>query len=46
MSATAINSIADIVRVHGTNRPQHPCLTEGSRNLNWAEMYERSQRVA
>lgn len=46
MSSAPINSIADIVRVHGANRPQHPCLTEGSRTLDWAEMYERSQRVA
>jgi long-chain acyl-CoA synthetase len=46
MSTTSIRSIADIVRTHGTGRPNHPCLSEGDRSLTWAEMYERSQRVA
>ena len=46
MSTTQIQSIADIVRVHGTGRPGHPCLSEGDRSLTWAEMYERSQQVA
>ena len=46
MSTTQISSIADIIRTHGVNRPQHPCLTEGERSLNWSEMYQLSQQVA
>ncbi len=41
-----INSVADIIRVHGTERADRECLALGERRLSWAEVYERSQRVA
>ena len=41
-----ISSVADIVRVHGTERPDHNCLIEGTTRLTWSDMYERAQRVA
>jgi long-chain acyl-CoA synthetase len=42
----AITSIADIVRTHGTQRAGHAALVLGERSVSWAELYERSQRVA
>lgn len=46
MPTSDITSVADIVRVHGTERPDHTALILGDRRLTWAELYERSQRVA
>ncbi|MEO6124126.1 MAG: long-chain-fatty-acid--CoA ligase [Ilumatobacteraceae bacterium] len=41
-----INSIADIIRVHGVGRADRPALILGDRQLSWADLLERSQRVA
>ena len=41
-----INNIADIIRVHGVDRSDHTALILGDRRLSWAELLERSQRVA
>ena len=41
-----INNIADIIRVHGVDRADHTALILGDRRLSWAELLERSQRVA
>jgi long-chain acyl-CoA synthetase len=41
-----INSVADIIRVHGVGRADRESLALGDRRLTWAEVYERSQRVA
>ena len=38
--------MADIVRVHGTERPDHTSLIEGTQRLTWADLYGRAQRVA
>ncbi|MFZ1489669.1 MAG: fatty acid--CoA ligase [Ilumatobacteraceae bacterium] len=46
MTAPAIASVAEIVRVHGTQRPEHTALVLGERRMPWAELYERAQRVA
>src|SRR4051794_2946625 len=44
--ATQIQTIADIVRVHGTERPDHPALILDERVLTWGQLYERAQRTA
>ncbi len=41
-----ITSIADIVRVHGAGRPDRVALIQDDRRVSWAELYERSKRVA
>ncbi|TVR25786.1 MAG: long-chain-fatty-acid--CoA ligase [Ilumatobacter sp.] len=41
-----ITSIAEIVRVHGRERPDHAALILDDRRQTWSELYERSQRVA
>ena len=41
-----IDSVAEIVRVHGTERPGHDALILGERRLTWAQLLERSARVA
>lgn len=46
MSTSSIQSIADIVRIHGEGRANDTCLVEGDRVITWAQMYERAQRVA
>jgi long-chain acyl-CoA synthetase len=46
MPTSDITSVADIVRVHGAERPDHAALVLGDRRLSWAQLYERSQRVA
>ena len=46
MSSGNISCMADIVRSHGTERPDHPCLIEGTQRLTWADLYGRAQRVA
>jgi long-chain acyl-CoA synthetase len=42
----AIATIEDIVRTHGATRPQAPVSTIDASSLTWAEMDERSNRVA
>jgi long-chain acyl-CoA synthetase len=46
MGNTPITSIADIIRVHGVERADHPCLVLGDRRLSWADLYRRSGQVA
>jgi long-chain acyl-CoA synthetase len=41
-----ITSLAEIVRVHGSDRAGHTAIIQGDRTLTWAELYERSCRVA
>jgi long-chain acyl-CoA synthetase len=41
-----ITSIAEIVRVHGRERPDHVSLILDDIRVTWAELYERSQQVA
>ena len=41
-----IQSIADIVRVHGAGRPDEVALVQDDRSLTWAELYERAQKTA
>ncbi|MFT3855793.1 MAG: long-chain-fatty-acid--CoA ligase [Ilumatobacteraceae bacterium] len=41
-----IQSIADIVRVHGAGRPDQVALVQDDRTLTWAELYERAQKMA
>ncbi|MEO7398368.1 MAG: long-chain-fatty-acid--CoA ligase [Ilumatobacteraceae bacterium] len=41
-----INSVADIIRVHGAQRGEQPALILGDRQLSWAALLRRSQQVA
>ncbi len=41
-----ITSLAEIVRVHGGDRADHTAIIQSDRTLTWAELYERSCRVA
>ncbi|MCU1395061.1 MAG: putative fatty-acid--CoA ligase [Ilumatobacteraceae bacterium] len=41
-----ISTVADIIRVHGAGRPDHVALILGDRRLSWAQLQERSERVA
>jgi long-chain acyl-CoA synthetase len=41
-----INTISDIIRVHGVERADHPAVVLGDRRLSWGELLERSARVA
>jgi long-chain acyl-CoA synthetase len=41
-----IRSMADIVRVHGAGRADHPALVLGERTLTWAELLQRASKVA
>jgi long-chain acyl-CoA synthetase len=45
-AAHQINSIAEIVRVHGRGRPDRDAVRLGDRVLTWADLLERSCRVA
>jgi long-chain acyl-CoA synthetase len=45
-AAHQINSIAEIVRVHGRARPHRDAVRLGDRVLTWADLLERSCRVA
>jgi long-chain acyl-CoA synthetase len=42
----AIATIADIIRTHGRERPQSPALEFDGRTVSFAELDERSNRVA
>ena len=41
-----IETVADIIRVHGVERAGHPALVLGERSLTWAELYRRACQVA
>lgn len=41
-----IACLADILRVHGAERPEHLALVEGDRSLTWSQLAERASRVA
>jgi long-chain acyl-CoA synthetase len=41
-----IETVSDIVRVHGTERGERVALILGERRLTWAELLSRSSRVA
>ena len=41
-----INSLADIIRVHGVDRAEHPALIQDGRTLSWAVFAARSAQVA
>ena len=41
-----ITTFADIVRTHAAERPEGVSLVLGEREVTWAELYERSRRVA
>jgi long-chain acyl-CoA synthetase len=41
-----INTVSDIIRVHGIRRAEHPALILGDLTMSWGQLYERSCRVA
>ncbi|MGD9996134.1 MAG: long-chain-fatty-acid--CoA ligase [Ilumatobacteraceae bacterium] len=41
-----ISTVADIIRVHGVERADHPALVLGDRSLTWGELYGRACQVA
>jgi long-chain acyl-CoA synthetase len=41
-----ITTVADILRTHAADRPDETCLVEGPRTRTWAELFDRSTRVA
>ncbi|MFM8531141.1 MAG: AMP-binding protein, partial [Ilumatobacteraceae bacterium] len=41
-----ICSVPEIVRAHGTGRPDHPALVQGETTISWSGLYERAGRVA
>jgi len=41
-----ITSLAEIVRVHGRERPDQVAVILDNRRQTWSELYERSQRMA
>ncbi len=41
-----INTMADIVRVHGAGRSDQTALIEGARRLSWLDLYRRSCKMA
>jgi len=44
--AMGIETVSDIIRVHGVDRAEHPALIMGERRLTWAELLARSGQVA
>ena len=42
----SINSLADIIRVHGVERADHPALIQDERTVSWAELATRAAQVA
>src|SRR6476661_2340425 len=42
----AITNVADILRTYAADRPDRATLVLGDRTMSWAELYERSSRVA
>jgi long-chain acyl-CoA synthetase len=41
-----INSVVDIIRVHGAERADQTSLIQGDRRLTWGELYARSCQMA
>ena len=41
-----INTVSDIIRVHGVERAGHPALVLGDRRMTWGELYGRAQQAA
>lgn len=41
-----INTVSDIIRVHGVDRAEHTALILGDRRLSWADLLARSGQVA
>src|SRR3954452_19765264 len=41
-----IETVSDMIRVHGVDRGDHPALVLGDRRLSWAELLARSAQVA
>src|SRR3954452_18867931 len=41
-----IQSIAEIVRVHGVDRAEQVALVQDDRSLTWGELYARAQQMA
>jgi long-chain acyl-CoA synthetase len=41
-----INTVSDIIRVHGVGRADHPALILGDRTMSWGQLHERACRVA
>ena len=45
-SLLSLRAVPDIVRWHGTDRPDHPALVQGDTTITWHGLYERAGRVA
>ena len=43
---SSINTVGDIVKVHGAERASQTALIQGDRTLTWGQLYERSCRMA
>ena len=41
-----IESVVDIIRVHGRDRADHTALIQGDRRYSWGRLYERACRMA
>ena len=46
LNTARINTVGDIVKVHGAERANHTALIQGDRTLTWGQLYERSCRMA
>ena len=42
----SINTVSEIVRVHGVERAAHTALVQGARSQSWSELLSRSAQVA
>ncbi|MEY4175492.1 MAG: hypothetical protein RI900_2657, partial [Actinomycetota bacterium] len=42
----SINSVVDIIRVHGVERGERTAYIQGDRRVTWAEAHERACRMA
>jgi long-chain acyl-CoA synthetase len=41
-----INTVSDIIRVHGVERAEHSALVLGDRRMSWGQLHERACRMA
>lgn len=46
MPSSEIKNVADIVRIHGVERPDHVALIQDDRRVTWSELLSRSTRMA